>query len=293
MAGSITAETVTATRLWANSIGIPDETIDAIFQRTVDQEWAWALSGVPTAIAKVTELLRPHFVAMGFPSEVADRFTTAHDLLHASNKELTVAIFVPDITGMTEADASAYLSSIGLALGVVTTTADQGTPFLVGEIAAQNPAANASAIPAATVAVTVQKGQLVPVVVGETYTDAKTALLAQGFAIAASIVDETGTAGDVFASDPAAGTWQDYGSGVALDVIGVEVPDFAGNTEDEYTIELEALALVAGTVTSEHDDTVTAGDIIRIAPVEVGDMVTPETVVHMVVSGGPAYVAQT
>ena len=96
--------------------------------------------------------------------------------------------------------------------------------------------------------------------------------------------------GLVISQDPAAGTMVAIGSSVdfvvSLGPVMITVPDVVGISQTAAQQAIGAAGLTVGTVTTEHSDTVSAGDVISQAPV-AGTSVPGGSAVNLVVSLGP------
>jgi beta-lactam-binding protein with PASTA domain len=216
---------------------------------------------------------------------------------------------LPDVVGMTEAEATEKLKQAELSAQVV------GMPSAavpIGVVMGQMPdAAWLTAHPAkkqkwwlwALIGVAVLAVALafmftrgadeavtaeVPDVVGMTLEQATTSIEDAGFAL--GDVEEQASAdvaeGDVISQSPESGTQADEGSAIDLVVSAgeelVAVPDVTGLTETDARAELEKVGLRASTRTEERSD-VEAGTVVAQEPA-VGTEVAPGEVVDIAVA---------
>jgi serine/threonine-protein kinase len=205
---------------------------------------------------------------------------------------MTGGVAVPDVTGTTQAEASAALEGAGLKLGDVAQATDATAP--AGTVVGQDPAAGAEVDEGTAVSVTVSSGPgtaEVPDVVGMQRAEAETTLGDAGFVPAAvQQYDLTAQAGAVMEQLPAGGEEAAVGSQVGLLVsrgrpeVSVSVPDVTGMTTDEATAALADEALVAVPVEASVSD-VPEGQVAEQEPV-AGARVTPLSEVLITVSLG-------
>jgi serine/threonine-protein kinase len=161
-------------------------------------------------------------------------------MLFAGNETQTVA--VPNLRGLTKAQAQAQLTEVGLALGTETQREDANVP--AGRILTQDPAAGVRLEEGSQVNIVVAKAPpaktvQVPEVIGKSQDDAERLLSDAGLE---SDVDErddpTADPGEVIDSDPNPGTEVEPGSTVKLIVASdesgtVEVPNVINQQEDD------------------------------------------------------------
>lgn len=132
----------------------------------------------------------------------------------------------------------------------------------------------------------------VPVVVGLTTQDARTALETAGLVMVLfdTVVDPTLKPGTIAVQDPVAATPVAVGSSVNVTVATgpalVPVPDLRFSTEAEGITILVQAKLAAGTKTEAFDPAVPEGEIISTSPA-TGIAVAEGTPVDYVVSKGP------
>ncbi len=136
-------------------------------------------------------------------------------------------VAVPDITGMTQANAVAALRAAGLAEGVITQSASATVPL--GQVISQNPTAGTDVAPGTAVSFVVSLGLVqvaVPNLVGLTEAEAYAALEDVGLALGAIVeqADAVVPAGQVIAQGVTAGTMLITGSAVGFVVSMGAVP---------------------------------------------------------------------
>jgi hypothetical protein len=181
LAGTITGAAIPNILQAAMEAGINDERIlDALV--SVPYTVTWNDGGLTGSAAELRNAMRDAGVAVGIPEAQMDLFVTR---IIAIDTGLTgnVTAMVPNMVGKSIYQAWLALEKAGLRCGAITMTADRGD-IPIGQVSAQNPAANAADAPGSLVALTAQKGQTVPDVADETADAAidaiEAALLAAG-----------------------------------------------------------------------------------------------------------------
>ena len=181
---------------------------------------------------------------------------------------------VPDVTGMTEAEAQGALLDAGFA-SESASQYDRMAP--AGEVLAQLPEAGQEAVPGSPVGLLVSKGRpevtvAVPDVTGMTADEATTTLADAALtAVPVEAYDPGVPAGDVADQEPAPGALVRPLSEVLVTVslgegtTSVTVPDVVGSREADAVDELEAAGLVVTTGRAYSAD-VAAGRVIAQAP---------------------------
>jgi len=201
---------------------------------------------------------------------------------------------VPNVVGMTQAEAGAALVAAQLTLGTVTEVYSDTVP--AGEVISQNPAAGVMVAENTPVNLTVSKGPApvaVPNVVGMTQAAAEAALTGVGLAVGAVTEDLSATvpAGQVISQNPAAGV--EVAPGASVDLVvskgpaPVTVPNVVGLTQAAAESALTGAGLAVGTVTESFSETVPLGQVMSQSPAS-GVSVVPGTAVNLEVSKGPA-----
>jgi beta-lactam-binding protein with PASTA domain len=127
---------------------------------------------------------------------------------------------VPDVVGISQADAEAAIAAAGLSVGTVSTAYSDTVP--AGEIISQNPVAGTSVPIGSAVDLVVSLGPLemvdVPDVVGFPEAGAEAAIVAAGLTVGTKTTAQSDTVpeGEVISQDPVAGTAVPSGSAVDL-----------------------------------------------------------------------------
>ncbi|MEM8490309.1 MAG: PASTA domain-containing protein [Pseudomonadota bacterium] len=216
---------------------------------------------------------------------------TAVNLVVSLGEEL---ISVPDVVGLSQSVAEATLTGAGLAIGTITTENSETVPE--GDVIAQDPASGNNVTPGTAVDLIVSLGEelvAVPDVVGLSQSAAEDAITTAGLLIGSITTDNSDTvpAGDVISQSPVGGSNVAPGTAVDLVIsIGealIPTPDVVGLSQADAEIELLAVGLVLGNVTTATSDTVPAGSVISQTPL-AGELVALSTTVDLVVSSGAA-----
>lgn len=206
------------------------------------------------------------------------------------------AVPVPNVTGMSSADATAALVSAGL---VPVVQQDYNNTVASGVVISQVPAAGTQAAPQSQVAVIVSKGKQpsqvsVPNVTGKSEADAKSAIQAAGLVAVVNKASSSSVAsGKVSGQVPSAGSKVNKGSEVGIIVStgaapasAVSVPNVVGKTDADAKSAIEGAGLVAVKY-SGYSDTVAAGLVVQQLPA-AGAKVNKGTQVGYEVSLGKA-----
>ncbi|HXI29238.1 MAG TPA: PASTA domain-containing protein, partial [Vicinamibacterales bacterium] len=238
-------------------------------------------------------------------------------------------ILVPDVTGLSQAQATVAITNTGLILGTVTVASSATVP--AGMVISSTPAAGTAVALGSAVALTVSSGPsliTVPSVVGLTQAAATTAITSGNFTLgtvtlASSTIVPAGT---VMSQSPAAATMMASGSPVSLIVssgqpagspqmdVNVSVDGSGKVTTAPFSTTAGGELLVAfvssdGPATGVQTSTVSGGGLtwtlVRRAVTEVGDAevwtaTAPATLVNATVSstqsnvsGGPFHQSLT
>ena len=222
------------------------------------------------------------------------------DIIVSASPVGTELIAVPDVAGLTQADAEAAIA--GASLNSSATTAFSDT-VPAGFVISQNPAAGTDVASGSVVSLVVSAGPApvtipVPDVAGLTQAAAETAITNAGLTVGSvsTANSDTVPAGNVISQTPAAATEVTPESTVDLVVstgpatVFVTVPDVVGFTQAVAETEITNAGLVVGTVTTASSATVPAGEVIDQSPAAAIDVATG-TAVDLVVSSGPALVS--
>lgn len=204
-------------------------------------------------------------------------------------------VAVPNINGLTEAEAVAAITGAGLTAGQITRACDNDVP--AGEAHRQYPAAGDLVAPGWPVGFHVSEGLcgvLVPNVTGMEASAARAALTAAGLTVGTVYDDchSTVGAGAVIRQSPGAGGIVEAGTAISLTVstgpCPVAVPNVAGLTEQEASGVLLAAGLSIGTKGEECADDfgLVPGTVLSQAP-GPGAVVAPGTPVNIVILTGP------
>ena len=203
-------------------------------------------------------------------------------------------VSVPNVVGLTQAQAQSVLVSAGLVLGTVTS--EFSDTVAAGIVLQQSPSSGATASSGSAVALVLSKGPqnvLVPNLVGMSQTTAQNRLVEAGLSLGTvtSQFSETVVAGIVIGQVPAEGIAEAPGTAVNMVVSKgsavISVPSVVGMTQTAAQDTIAAANLVLGTVTHEYSDSVEAGAIIRQTPA-AATTANAGTQVDLVVSDGPA-----
>ncbi|MCW2938020.1 MAG: hypothetical protein JWN00_1005 [Actinomycetia bacterium] len=196
---------------------------------------------------------------------------------------------VPDVTGKTQAEATALLTAQKLKVGQVSQQNDPTVPK--GQVISTNPAANSPANQGDSIDLTISKGKAisqvqVPDVSNQDAASAKATLEGSGFKVTThSQANSSVPAGTVISTNPPAGTTVNQGSHITLNVSSgkqqVAVPNVIGMTLTQAKQALVAKGLVPGNVTEvPQQGTDTPGHVVAVNP-GVGTMVDPGTSVDL------------
>ncbi len=199
---------------------------------------------------------------------------------------------VPNVVGLSQADATNAITSAGFKLGAVGTTQTISAAE-VGKVVTQTPAPNGDVRLNTPIDVVVSGGQKlidVPNVVGKTQAEAEQALKDAGFTSQVSLAYSNDVAkGSVISQAPAAGqkvpAETSIGLTVSQGVQNVTVPGVTGQTKSEAEGTLKAAGLGVQSV-DNPSSTVPKGQVVIQYPVS-GTSVVPGTIVGIVVSTGP------
>ena len=201
-------------------------------------------------------------------------------------------VIVPNVVGLTQANATAAIGAANLALGTVANATSPVVP--AGSVISQEPVGGTTVPEGSVVDLVVSLGPAqvaVPNVVGQTQAAGTSAITAAGLVLGTvtNFNSDTVPSGQIMDQTPAAGTLVNEGSAVNLFVsIGpadVAVPNVVGQSELGAQATLAAAGLTVGSVTTQPSVTVPAGDVISQNPT-AGTLVGAGTAVNLVVSSG-------
>jgi len=158
--------------------------------------------------------------------------TGGHKAPSGSKIVLTVSeqnvVTVPTVVGRTQTSAAATVVNAGLTVGTVSSACSN--TYGAGLVSSQSPAGKAQAAPKAAINLTVSTGPcagVVPGVIGQTVTGAKTALRSSGFSKISAVTTsscKTTTNGKVVAQSPTGGTSAQTSATVRLTVCNNTTP---------------------------------------------------------------------
>ena len=214
-------------------------------------------------------------------------------------------VAIPNVTGMTQAQATTALQNAGLAVGAVTSaphTATAGTVINQLEITVTGTAytpAPGTLLPLGTsVHLVLSSGPgsvtLGPVV-GQIVATANLLLQENGLVLGTVTNASSSTVqpGNIISQSPIVGAVVNTGSVVNVVVsigsVQVVVPNVVGQTQTTATTSIQSAGLVVGTVTTASSSTVPSGSVISESPA-AGTQVNPGSAVNLVISSGPGQV---
>jgi uncharacterized repeat protein (TIGR02543 family) len=199
---------------------------------------------------------------------------------------------VPDLSGKTQAQATAAISAAGLIPGTATQACDASAP--VGIVFDQLPVKDTQVAPGSSVLFKVSTGPCytpVPDLANQVRAAAEYALTFAWLTLGTVTEQCSGTvtAGNVISQNPPAGESALLGSAVNLLVstgpCRVTVPSVIGQTQAAASAALIGLGLPTGAVTQECSNFTAAGKVLRQAPA-AGAVLMPGATVDLVISSG-------
>lgn len=202
-------------------------------------------------------------------------------------------VTIPDVTGLSEADAQSMLQDANL---IVDSQPAYNDDVEKGKVISTDPVSGATVKEGSKVTMTVSLGAekaTVPNIVGMASGDADAALAAAGLA--------TGTVTEDYSRDYALGSVMSQktgadkkvNKGTAVDYViskgpkieMVTVPNLSNKTESAAIQALTSAGLVVGNVTSEYNSTVSKGYVISQSA-SPGSTLEKNATVHFVISDG-------
>ncbi len=197
---------------------------------------------------------------------------------------------VPNLLGLTEAQARASILAAGLTVGAVTT--GNHPTITPNRVATQLPLAGVGVTPGTAVSFMITLGALVPDIHEQTVTDGRALLTAAGVVPGTStnVNDPEIPVGLIVGTTPAAGSTVPPGSIVNLLVsagpaVNNTVPAVVGLLQGDGEDQILAAGLTVGAVTFANSTTVAAGSIISTTPT-AGTVLTAGSAVALRVSLG-------
>jgi len=199
---------------------------------------------------------------------------------------------VPDLSGLTQAQAQDALKNVGLKATIVSGNSSTVTK---GQVMSQAPQAGQLVPVGTSIGVTVSQGPqsvAVPLVVEMTQGDATAILTAAGLTVSVVRSPNSAPVGDVYAQAPDQGTMVQPGSTISIHVSSgpapeletVQVPDVIGNTESQATSTLQDLGFEVAVTQIAGG---TAGQVVGQAPAE-GTLEFKGATISILVSTGSA-----
>ena len=198
-------------------------------------------------------------------------------------------IAIPDLTGLSLANAQTAIINAGFALGPVTQRYHDTVP--AGLIITQTPPPGTVAVPGSVVSLVVSQGPqpvAVPGVAGQTQSDASRLIGAAGFSVGQITYGYSASvpAGTVISQDPAAGTLAIPGSAVNL-LVSRSTTHFRarcnGTKPGRCPVGNHWSRIELGTVRQEYSDTISVNHVISQDPTP-GTLVMPGTAVRLVIA---------
>ncbi|NUT97777.1 MAG: Stk1 family PASTA domain-containing Ser/Thr kinase, partial [Saccharothrix sp.] len=171
-----------------------------------------------------------------------DKFANVTILVGAAAEPVDV----PDVRGLSAADAQKKLQEAGWVFKQDTATTVVDDPKLIDKVAEQNPAPGTKAPKGSTITVTLGKGPdtvQLPDVTGQSFANAKATLEGNGFKVQSKDVDSPEDQGEVVAQNPGPGRVE-KGSLITLSVSKgnqILMPDLTGMTENQARTKLSQL----------------------------------------------------
>jgi beta-lactam-binding protein with PASTA domain len=166
-------------------------------------------------------------------------------------------ILVPDVTGLTQANAESAVSNASLSVGTISTASS--ATVAAGNVISQTPAAGSEVAAGSTVDLLVSTGPAivtVPAVIGQSQANAEAAIIGAGLTVGnvSTTNSNTVAAGDVISQTPAGGT--DVTEGTAVDLVIssgpalVVVPNVVGDTYSAAVSAITSMGLTVGNVST-------------------------------------------
>jgi len=228
---------------WTNGqAGVNEQTpdISSIVQEIVDSS-GWT-SGNSVAIIISGSASRR--------GESYDGDPPAAPLLHIDfTSSVSSQVTVPNVVGLTQANATTVITGAGLVLGTVTNQTSSTVPS--GDVISQNPVSGTSAITGSAVNIVVSTGSssqvTVPNVVGLTQANATTAITGAGLVLGTVTTQTSATvpSGDVISQNPVSGT--SVAASSAVDIVVSSGPALVASGGGPHAVK------VAGTYIYGYD----------------------------------------
>jgi beta-lactam-binding protein with PASTA domain len=201
---------------------------------------------------------------------------------------------VPNVVGMTQAEAQAAITAAGLTVGAVTE--NPTSTAKVGTVVSQNPVAGGStrAGSAVQLELAVKPAPVaVPNVVSFATADAEAALTAVALVPVQKTASSTSVPkGNVISQNPTAGTKVESGTKITITIstgppvtTTVAVPDVIGQTQKNAVNQVTAVGL-SSKIVSAPDSSVPTGSVSAQSP-DAGSNVAEGSTVVLTISTGP------
>ena len=197
---------------------------------------------------------------------------------------------VPNLQGLTDAQARAAILGAGLTVGAVTT--GNHASIAPGTVATQLPLAGVGVPSGTAVSFMITLGALVPDIHEQTVTDGRALLTAAGVApgATANVNDPAIPPGLIVGTNPPAGTTVPPGTTVGIlvslgPIVLNTVPSVAGLLQADAREQIAAAGFTVGTTTFANSSTAAAGSVISTTPT-AGTVLTAGAAVAMRVSLG-------
>ncbi len=170
---------------------------------------------------------------------------------------------VPDVLGMTRADATYTLENLGFTVRATEVVSDETE----GLVLLSDPVSGSYAEEGAEVVIHVSVARTIPEVLGMSQTDAQTALSEAGYTRIEVVTEKSNEeAGTVLAISPEPNTKANASTAITLTVAEpYYVPDVAGLTQDEATELLEAEGYVVNVINT-YNENYESGTVISSDP---------------------------
>ncbi len=210
------------------------------------------VGGIPLNVATPADSYTDVFaVSDGTTPAIAQAIIPSMTALIAALTPAPGGVVVPDVVGMTEAEANTAITGVGL-VAASSEAADDTVP--AGNVISQDPASGTEVADGSAVNIVVSTGPdepttvPVPDVTGKSAADAQAELEAAGFTVTAEEQSSDTVEADlVIETNPSAGTEVAPGTDVKMIVSSgagdIVVPDFTGMTIEEATTAAEDAGL--------------------------------------------------
>ncbi len=259
---------------------------------------ATAESNIVSANLLVGNIITQYDVGVSAGDVISQNPTGGNVVVIGSPVDLVVSLgppqtTVPNVIGQVQATAESNIVAANLVVGTVTSQYDAGVS--AGNVISQNPVGNTTVVEGSSVDLVISLGPpltTVPNVVGLAQATAESSIVAANLVVGTvtSQNDAVVPAGDVISQSPVGTTSVAEGSSVDLVIslgpVMTDVPNVVGLAQATAESSIVAANLVVGTVTSQNDAVVPAGDVISQSPVGTTSVAEGSSV-DLVISLGP------